>query len=128
MWRSRSAAVVALVLVAAGGLFLYAQRQQQRATTQRDAEALLREQLTGMRGAIGQFRSDNGRYPKSLEELTPKYLPSVPVDPVTGSATTWQVTKEDVVLPNSDFSTTVSTTESYVIDVHSGAAKPYADF
>jgi type II secretory pathway pseudopilin PulG len=128
VWRSRSAAVVALVLIAAGGLYAYSQRQQQRETAQRDAEASLRAELTRMRGAIGQFRSDNGRYPKSLEELTPKYLPVVPVDPITGSATTWQVTKEDVVLPNSDFSTAVSTTESYVIDVHSGAAKPYADF
>lgn len=119
---------MALALIAAGGFFAYSQRQQQRETTQRDAEAMLRGQLTQMRGAIARFRSENGRAPKSLEELTPKYLPSVPVDPFTGSAATWQVTKEDVVLPNSDFSTTVSATESYVIDVRSGAGTPYSDF
>jgi type II secretory pathway pseudopilin PulG len=129
VWRSRSAAIVALALVAAGGWFFYTQRQQQqRANAQSEAEATLRVQLSQIRAAIRQFRTDTGNFPATLEELTPKYLPEVPADPITGSRSTWQLVKEDVVLPNNDFSTAESTTRSYIIDVQSGAGRPYSEY
>ncbi|MCS7187150.1 MAG: hypothetical protein RMK89_09390 [Armatimonadota bacterium] len=31
--------------------------------------------------ALRLYHHENGRYPESLRELVPKYLPSVPVDP-----------------------------------------------
>ena len=93
-----------------------------------DREALLRARLGEMRTAIADFRRENGRHPKSLEELVPKHLPAIPVDPVTGSASTWRVTTEDVVAPNSDFMKTASSEAvSYVVDVHSGAGQPFSE-
>ena len=53
-------------------------------------EAVLRHDLQTMRDAIDKFLADRGRYPLSLEELAERrYLRSVPVDPITDSASTW---------------------------------------
>ena len=55
-------------------------------------EAVLRDNLRLVRQVIDNFYSDKGRYPESLEELVElRYLRALPVDPVTESATTWQV-------------------------------------
>ena len=55
-------------------------------------EAVLKENLWQMRDAIGKYYADRGKYPESLQALaTDKYLRSVPLDPVTDSATTWIV-------------------------------------
>ena len=55
-------------------------------------EAVLKENLYQMRDAIGKYYADRGKYPESLQALaTDKYLRSVPLDPVTDSATTWVV-------------------------------------
>jgi hypothetical protein len=55
-------------------------------------EATMRDTLAQMRTALAHFEDDNGRYPHSLDELVPRYLPRVPADPVTKSATTWRLT------------------------------------
>lgn len=53
-------------------------------------EAVLRHDLQTMRDAIDKFLADRGRYPANLEELAERrYLRSVPVDPLTDSASTW---------------------------------------
>jgi len=55
-------------------------------------EAVLKENLYQMRDAIGKYYADRGKYPESLQSLaTDKYLRTVPLDPVTDSATTWIV-------------------------------------
>ena len=55
-------------------------------------EAVLKENLYQLRDAIGKYYADRGKYPESLQALaTDKYLRSVPLDPVTDSATTWIV-------------------------------------
>jgi general secretion pathway protein G len=55
-------------------------------------EAVLKENLYQMRDAIGKYYADRGKYPESLQALaTDKYLRSVPLDPVTDSATSWIV-------------------------------------
>lgn len=54
-------------------------------------ETILRQDLAVMRDAIDKYHGDRGRYPDSLEELaSARYLRSVPVDPITGRADTWQ--------------------------------------
>ena len=88
-------------------------------------EATLRAELTTMRTAIANFRKTTGRYPRTLEEALPKGLP---VDPITTSAKTWRATTEDDVQPNTDFTTSIGKTETYVIDVHSGASAPYSEW
>ena len=86
-------------------------------------ETILAENLRNTREIIGQYYSDTGRYPDSLEQLVEKkYLRGLPVDPLTESTTTWTVVApEDGALGG-------------VVDLHSGApgndrgGKPYADW
>ena len=60
------------------------------ASIDKSKEAVLKENLWQMRDAIGKYYADRGKYPESLQALaTDKYLRSVPLDPVTESATTW---------------------------------------
>jgi len=88
-------------------------------------EATLRQDLSVMRDAIDKFYGDKGRYPDTLEELvSDRYLRSVPVDPITETASTWEV-----VPPPSD-----SDAKGSVYDVRSGAqgngadGKPFAEW
>ena len=57
----------------------------------RSREAVLKEDLFRMRDAIDQYYADRGEYPSTLENLvTDRYLRTIPEDPLTGSAETWQ--------------------------------------
>jgi general secretion pathway protein G len=107
-------------------------RQEKIAHFQR--AAALKDNLSVMRKAIRDFHAREGRYPRSLQELVPKYLRRIPRDPVTGDAA-WRLTTEQTVQPGSDFSTAApAKTETYIIDVHSSAegkdanGKPFADY
>lgn len=89
----------------------------------RSKEATLRQSLLVMRDAIDKFAGDTGAYPETLAALVEKgYLRSIPVDPLTESATGW------VVVPPPD------SKKTGVYDVHSGAegsgqdGRPYKDW
>ncbi|MFZ5510316.1 MAG: type II secretion system protein [Pseudomonadota bacterium] len=59
---------------------------------ERAKEAALKESLHVMRDAIDKYRADTGKYPATLEELVEKrYLRKVPIDPVTDSASQWEI-------------------------------------
>ncbi|MGH8679019.1 MAG: type II secretion system protein [Burkholderiales bacterium] len=65
-------------------------------SVERSKEAVLKENLNIMRGAIDQFHADSGAYPATLEELvTKKYLRKIPLDPITESTTTWVTVAPD---------------------------------
>ena len=81
----------------------------------RTQEAVLRTDLFRMRDAIDQYYADKGKYPSGLEDLvTAGYIRKVPVDPITGSDSTWQTvpTEPDPANP---------TVEPGVYDVKSGS-------
>jgi general secretion pathway protein G len=62
----------------------------------RSQEETLREDLRVMRKMIDQFTADKERAPQSLQELVEaRYLSEVPIDPMTGSADTWEVIMEE---------------------------------
>ena len=122
------AIIISFVVLSGGGYaawklnhdkYVYAQQQQR--------EAALKVVLTEMRSAIRKFEEDQGRYPRNLEELVPKYLRRLPYDPIT-DAVSWRVVTEEQVLPSADFTTNATQRESYVVDVHSAAGKPYSDW
>ena len=48
--------------------------------------------------AAERFRLDTGRLPKSLEELVPTYLDTLPVDPFTATPLRFAVTEEGIVI------------------------------
>jgi general secretion pathway protein G len=117
------AIIIAFVVLLAGGYATWRLSTDRNAHLQR--EAALKSELTRMRAAIAEFRKQNGRYPHSLDEALQH---RVPVDPITHSATTWVVATEDDVRPNADFTTSSGSTETFVIDVHSGAGAPYSEW
>lgn len=93
-----------------------------------DKVETLKSELAMIRGAIRKFKEDNGRYPESLNELSPKYLRRVPVDPFTNK-TDWKLDTEETVVPSNDFGATAAEKpRTFVIDVHSNTAPPYSDY
>jgi general secretion pathway protein G len=102
--------VVSLIVVLATmGIATY------RNSVQRGREAVLKEDLFRMRDAIDQHYADKSKYPTSLEDLVSAgYLRSVPVDPITQSATTWQTVEAE---PDP----TKPTAEPGIYNVKSGA-------
>ncbi len=59
-------------------------------STDRAREAVLKQNLAEMRGAIDKYYGDRGRYPAALDDLaTQKYLRRIPPDPITDTDTTW---------------------------------------
>ena len=98
-----------------------------QAEVRHDAE--VKQQLAMIRAAIERFHKENNRYPHTLNELVPKYLRAIPVDPTTNSAATWRVTTEETVAPNVDFtSREAAKPVSVVIDVRSGGPAPYSTY
>lgn len=59
-------------------------------------EIVLADNLRNVRAVIDQYYGDTGRYPDSLEQLVEKkYIRSLPVDPITDSASSWIVVPPD---------------------------------
>lgn len=72
-------------------------------------ETVLKQDLAGLRTAIDQFYRDKGKYPDALSDLvSQRYIRSIPVDPITKSATSWILTPS-------------KSSEKNVFDVKSGA-------
>lgn len=55
-------------------------------------ETILADNLRNTRAIIDQYHADTGRYPDSLEQLVEKkYLPTLPVDPIADSDSSWVI-------------------------------------
>ena len=66
---------------------------QYRNSVRRAQEATLKTDLFQMRDAIDQYYADKSKYPATLDALVSDgYLRKIPVDPMTGSADTWETT------------------------------------
>lgn len=126
MRAGRLLAIIISFAVLLGGGYA-AWRLSKDRSTLKNNEAVLKQQLATMRAAIRSFHAAEGRYPRSLEELVPKYLRAIPTDPMT-RATDWREVTEQTVQPSGDFTTNSTVTESYVIDVHSAAHPPYSNW
>jgi general secretion pathway protein G len=115
--------VMSLVVILAGiGLAMYSNSQT------RAREAVLREDLFRMRDAIDQYYADKSAYPPSLDTLvSEKYLRTIPVDPFTNSADTWQTTLSETDPSN-------PSAQPGIFDVKSGSDRmgidgtPYAEW
>ena len=79
-----------IVILATMGLVQY------RQSIVLSREAVLKEDLFRMRDAIDQHYADKGKYPQDLDALVSAgYLRSIPVDPITQSATTWETVQAE---------------------------------
>jgi general secretion pathway protein G len=77
--------VVTIIGILAGVAVVNVKHAQRKAR-----EAALKKDLQDMREAIDNFYADKQRNPADLNELVPKYLRSIPKDPITGAAD-WEV-------------------------------------
>ena len=85
-------------------------------------EAVLREDLRTMRGAIDSYTVDKQKAPQSLDDLVQAgYLKIIPVDPFTKRSDTWVPTQSDTL------SSIEQTDTGGMNDVHSGAQMTAAD-
>jgi general secretion pathway protein G len=66
-------------------------------SVQRAREATLKEDLFIMRNAIQQYTLDKEMGPSSLEDLAPKYVSTVPTDPITRQKN-WVTVSDQVLL------------------------------
>jgi len=81
-----------MVVLACIGLLLAIAAPRYTQHVDQAREVALRQDLRQMRIAIDQFKADQSRFPETLDELVAKgYVRSVPLDPITGSASTWRV-------------------------------------
>jgi len=86
----------------------------------RAKETLLRNNLFTLRTMIDEYTVDKAKAPQALQDLVGEgYLRDVPVDPMTGSNSTWKVIMEDA-------SAAIDQKEPGIFDVRSGsdAASP----
>lgn len=99
---------------------------------QRAREAALKEDLFTMRSCIDQYHGDHGVYPPDLATLVKDgYMRVLPVDPMTKSANTWVVEREDPddvqTPPGVSDSDSEEPPQPGVIDVHSGSTAKSLD-
>jgi general secretion pathway protein G len=94
----------------------------------RAKESVLKNNLFTLRTVIDEYTYDKQKAPQQLADLVNEgYLRTVPVDPMTGNADSWQVVMEDAL-------TSVNQTEPGIFDVRSGSdgksldGTPYAEW
>jgi len=84
--------VVTIILILAGIAAVRYEKSVLRAR-----EATLKQDLFVMRNAIQQYTLDKEAGPTSLDDLVPKYLSGIPIDPITRSKN-WHTDSDAVVL------------------------------
>lgn len=114
--------MVLLILLAGISLAVYGN------SVTRGKEAALAEDLFQMRKSIDEYYADKGKYPTDLQTLvTEKYLRTIPPDPFTSSAETWQQVPSELDPGN-------PSAEPGISDVKSGSdqtganGKPYSEW
>src|ERR1700710_1806223 len=79
-----------LVVLAIVALLLGVAAPRYFGSLERSKETVLRDNLFQVRESLDHYYADTGKYPDKLDDLVARhYLRAPPVDPVTGSATTW---------------------------------------
>jgi general secretion pathway protein G len=108
--------VMAIIVILIGIAVPYYQKAIIRAK-----ESVLRNNLFTIRQVIDEYTYDRQKAPQSLDDLVSNgYLRSVPVDPITGSNSTWQLIMED---PNN----AANQNEPGIFDIKSGSDKSSLD-
>jgi general secretion pathway protein G len=89
----------------------------------RAKEAVLKTNLKEIRSALEQYYADKARYPGALDELVPKYLKRLPIDPFTKQSTTWVpiLEEEDDEAPGPAPGEGLEASGPGIMDVRSGA-------
>jgi general secretion pathway protein G len=111
--------VVTIMLILAG---IAATRYERSVVRAR--EATLKQDLFIMRNAIQQYTLDKEAGPSSLDDLVPKYMSSIPIDPITHNKD-WHTESEQVLLDPLQTSPGVTDVHSSSDQVSPFEATPY---
>ena len=115
-----------LIVVAIIGILATMAVVQLRQTPQRAKEAALKENLYVLRNLIDQYFTDKGKYPDSLQTLVDDgYIRKIPVDPFTGTDTTW--VEEQAAGSEQGGDADTGEDQGGVGDVHSGSSESALD-
>jgi general secretion pathway protein G len=83
----------------------------------RAKESVLKSNLFTLRTCVDNYTYDKQKAPQSLQDLVSEgYLKEVPMDPIVGNNTSWQIVMEDA-------SQALNQAEPGIFDVHSGSDK-----
>jgi general secretion pathway protein G len=83
----------------------------------RAKESVLKQDLFQLRSLISQYTLDKQKAPQSLDDLVQAgYIKQIPVDPMTGTNSSWTVDQEDSLM-------SVDQQDPGISDVHSGATQ-----
>ena len=81
----------------------------------RSKESVLKQNLFTLRTVIDEYTYDKQKAPQSLQDLVQQgYLRGIPVDPMTGTDSTWRIIMEDAM-------NSTSQNEPGIYDVRSGS-------
>ncbi|RZU43412.1 type II secretion system protein [Edaphobacter modestus] len=84
-------------------------------------EAVLKEDLRTLRGAIDAYTVDKQKAPQSLDDLVEAgYIKTMPKDPFTNRTDTWIPAQDDTLQ-------SIDQTQAGINDVHSGAQEVGSD-
>jgi general secretion pathway protein G len=87
--KGKSIAGIVLIGLGVIALLFLEMRRESVRVSQREREAILRTDLLIIRYAIDNYTLDKQERPKSLQDLVDAgYLPTIPVDPITGKPIT----------------------------------------
>jgi len=111
--------VVTIMLILAG---IAATRYERSVVRAR--EATLKQDLFIMRNAIQQYTLDKEAGPSSLDDLVPKYMSSIPTDPITRNKD-WHTEFEQVLLDPLQTSPGITDVHSSSDQVSPFEATPY---
>jgi general secretion pathway protein G len=104
--------VMAIVVILVGIAVPFYQK-----SIQRGKESVLKNNLFTIRTVLDEYTYDKQKAPQSLQDLVSEgYLRDVPMDPITGSNSTWKIVMEDATR-------SVNQTEPGIFDVKSGSDK-----
>jgi len=122
--RQKGFTLIEMILVfALIGILVGLGLPQYTNATKRAREAVLKEDLWQMRKLIGQYYSDKGQYPASLQTLVDEdYLYAIPDDPITKTTDSWFEIME--VLSEEDL---VAGMQPGISDVKSGSNETALD-
>lgn len=122
--RSRGFTLIEIIIVfTLIGILVGMGIPQFKHVRKKSTEAVLKENLFQIRKIIDQYYQDKGKYPANLQSLvTDQYFRRVPVDPITGSADSWRLVREQPaegeIMPGQEFG---------VMDIHSSSAEKALD-
>jgi general secretion pathway protein G len=106
-------AIIGVLAVVAVPSFVGAIRQAR--------EAVLKEDLQGMRAAIDSYTMDKQKAPQTMDDLIQEgYLREIPMDPITHSKESW-------ITDTSDALHSIDQSEPGIEDVHSGSQEMGSD-